>query len=870
MKSQLNGANFQRLIEPLRQRVAPLWQKVEAYYGQRPRWLLAIHAIAGMAVLGFFSLFILAVLIYTGALGRLPGYPELRGIQNYNASEVYAEGDVLLGKYYIENRINADFEEISPDLINALVATEDARFFEHGGIDLRAALRVVVKSLLLSDESSGGGSTLSQQLAKNLYPRRDYVMLSMLVNKMREMMIARRLEKVYTKEELLRLYLNTVSFSENIFGIKVAAQRFFNKAPGQLSVEEAAVLVGMLKATTYYNPVRYPERAQERRNLVIGQMARYGYLSDAARDSLQALPLEMKYYPEGNNQGLGTYFREQLRQELEEILEDYTKPDGAPYNLYTDGLKIYTTIDARLQQYAEEAVRTHMAKLQQAFDKEWRKGKPWGSDDLVQRRVQESERYKKLKEKGLSEAAIEKVFNTPVSMTVFTWDGGEEERELSPLDSVRYYLTILNAGFLAIEPATGLIKAWVGGIDHKYFKYDHVFARRQVGSTFKPIVYATALQSGMMPCEYTYNRQSVYAKFDNWEPSNSDGKYGGVYSMEGALSHSVNTVAAELIVRTGIDSVRQLAKAMGVTSYVPKAPAIALGAVEASLYDMVTVYGTLANRGYRPKLHYLDRIETADGKVLVSFDRPNPRSFPQVLEADQADMMIKMMESVVDSGTARRLRYEFGLYNELAGKTGTTQNNSDGWFIGFNPKIVAGAWVGAEWPQVHFRSTSLGQGSNSALPIFGQFMRKVYRDAKFKSIRYARFTPPSDTVLALMQCPPYLDEMPILAGYQDGYYYFEDTRSLLERLLNQPYTDEEGRVINVPPRSPEETDEEYIQRILDYQQRLERRDDRREKRKEFWNKLLFGKDKQQTPQEQPPQERPSSGYQYFERSGNGG
>ncbi|MCB0554897.1 MAG: transglycosylase domain-containing protein, partial [Phaeodactylibacter sp.] len=291
MKSQLNGANFQRLIEPLRQRVAPLWQKVEAYYGQRPRWLLAIHAIAGMAVLGVFSLFILAVLIYTGALGRLPGYPELRGIQNYNASEVYAEGDVLLGKYYIENRINADFEEISPDLINALVATEDARFFEHGGIDLRAALRVVVKSLLLSDESSGGGSTLSQQLAKNLYPRRDYVMLSMLVNKMREMMIARRLEKVYTKEELLRLYLNTVSFSENIFGIKVAAQRFFNKAPGQLSVEEAAVLVGMLKATTYYNPVRYPERAQERRNLVIGQMARYGYLSDAARDSLQALPL---------------------------------------------------------------------------------------------------------------------------------------------------------------------------------------------------------------------------------------------------------------------------------------------------------------------------------------------------------------------------------------------------------------------------------------------------------------------------------------------------------------------------------------------------------------------------------------------------
>ncbi|MCB9276695.1 MAG: transglycosylase domain-containing protein [Lewinellaceae bacterium] len=870
MKSQLNAAYFRKLVEPFRRKAAMLWGQVQAYYAPRPRWLVAVHIAAGTAILGFLSILTIAILVYTGALGPLPGYPELRGIQNYNASEVYADGGALLGKYYIENRINADFEEISPGLIDALVATEDARFFEHGGIDLRAALRVVVKSILLFDDSSGGGSTLSQQLAKNLYPRRDYAMLSMLVNKMREMMIARRLEKVYTKEELLNLYLNTVSFSENIYGIKVAAQRFFNKAPNKLSIEEAAVLVGMLKATTYYSPVRYPERATERRNVVLGQMARYGYLTEVERDSLQALPLEVKYYPEGNNQGLATYFREQLRLELEDLLKDYTKPDGTPYNLYTDGLRVYTTIDARLQQYAEEAMSTHMAKLQQAFDKEWRKGKPWGSDELVQRQVQESDRYKKLKQQGVSEEAIAGIFNTPVSMTVFTWDGGEEERELSPLDSVRYYLSILNAGFLAIDPSTGLIKAWVGGIGHKYFKYDHVFARRQVGSTFKPIVYATALQSGIMPCEYFYNRQAVYSKYDNWEPSNSDGKYGGVYSLEGALSHSVNTVAAELIMRTGIDSVRQLAKAMGVTSYVPKAPAIALGAVEASLYDMVTVYGTLANRGRRPELHYLDRIETADGEVLVSFSRPDPNRFPRVLEADQADMVIKMMEAVVDSGTARRLRYEFGLYNELAGKTGTTQNNSDGWFIGYNPKIVAGVWVGAEWPQVHFRSMSLGQGSNSALPVFGHFMRKVYRDGQFKSIRYARFVPPSDTVTALMQCPPYLEEMPILAGYQDGYYYFEDARSLLERLLNQPYTDENGRVINVPPRYPDETDEEYVQRILDYQQRLERRDERREKRKEFWNKLLFGKDKKEEPQEQQPQEQPSSGYKYFERSGDGG
>ncbi|MCB9294625.1 MAG: transglycosylase domain-containing protein [Lewinellaceae bacterium] len=867
MTSQQEPRFFQKIWAQARQRLQPLEDKVRSIYSRYPRLSIA-GLVAGLpAVLGMLTLLITTILVYTGALGPLPGYPELRDIQNYNASEAYSEDGVLLGKYYIENRINADLEEISPNIINALVATEDARFFEHSGIDLRAGLRVLFKSILLSDESSGGGSTLSQQLAKNLYPRRDYFMLGMLVNKIREMFIARRLEKVYTKEELLRLYLNTVSFSENIYGIKVASQRFFDKAPGGLAVEEAAVLVGMLKATTYYSPVRHPERATQRRNVVLKQMERYGHLTEAEYDSLKALPLDVKYYKEGNNQGLATYFREHLRQEVEEILEDYTKPDGTPYNLYTDGLRIYTTIDARLQRYAEEAVQEHMAWLQEAFDKEWKKGRPWGGSSVLERAVEQSERYQWLKAKGLPQEEIEKIFATPVPMAVFSWNGGEEEREMSPLDSIKYYLAILNTGFLAMDPATGLVKAWVGGINHQYFKYDHVIqARRQVGSTFKPIVYATALQSGMLPCEYTYNRQVTYARYDNWSPRNSDGEYGGVYSMEGALAKSINSVTVEILMRTGIDSVRQLAEAMGVNGYVPKTPSIALGTAEASLADMVRVYGTFANRGVRPEMHYLDRIETADGDTLVRFERPDPRRFPAVLTEAHADMMIRMLESVVDSGTARALRYQFGLYNDLAGKTGTTQNQSDGWFIGFNPRLVAGVWVGAEMPQVHFRSLRLGQGSTSAMPIFGKFMRRVYRDPDFKYIRYARFAEPADTIQALMACPPYLEEMPILAGFQDGYFYFSDERSLLERLLNQPYTDEQGRVVNVPPRRPYETDEEYVRRLREYQDRLQRRDDRREKRKQFWSKLLFGKEEGG---QQPQEEENPNGYHYFEKSDGG-
>lgn len=830
----------------IKQKLQVAWRNIRSRYMQvyrrYPKLVAAGSIFGGLGFLGAMTLFSIAVLTYFGAFGPLPTYGDLRNIQNYNASELYAEDGVLLGKYYVENRTNADFDEISGPIAEALIATEDARFFEHRGIDFRALFRVLFKSIILSDDSSGGGSTLSQQLVKNLYPRKDYTLFATLINKLREAYVARRLEKIYSKEELLKLYLNTVPFGEDIFGIKVASQRFFSKSPKELRIEEAAVLVGMLKANTYYNPVRHPERAKERRNTVLTQMAKYGYLEEALLDSFTQIPLEVDYFREGSNQGLATYFREHLRQELEEILEDYKKPDGSSYNLYTDGLKIYTTIDARLQQYAEEAVEEHLSKLQEDFYKDWRRGKPWGSKANLDRAMKRSDRYQALKKKDLSDEAIEEIFNQPVEMRIFSWVGEEEVKEMTPLDSIKYYLTILNAGFLAMNPQTGLVRAWVGGIDHEYFQYDHVKSTRQVGSTFKPLVYAQALRSGMLPCEYTYNRLVEYVDLNNWEPRNSDGEYGGVYSMEGALSQSVNTVTVEIALRAGVDSIRNLAREMGITNNIPQVPSIALGTAEASLYDMVEVYGTFANRGVRPDMHYIDRIETNKGEIIAEFPRPDPKQFKRVLDINHADIMIKMMASVVDSGTARRLRYEFGLYGDLAGKTGTTQNHSDGWFIGYNPELVAGAWVGAESPSIHFRSMKLGQGSNTALPIYGRFMKKVYKDPNFKNIRRARFTAMADSIAALMVCPPYLNEMPILVeNWGEDYYEMLEFNQQLDNMEREQVE----MLISEKPRGENESLSEYSQRIREHNERLDRRNERREKRKDFWNKVLFGKKKEE-------------------------
>ncbi|MBK8655272.1 MAG: transglycosylase domain-containing protein [Haliscomenobacter sp.] len=839
------GQSARQIIESA---LSFLRQELKELFSWPPNW-------AKWAVYGFISvkgiavfLQIFALLIYNGAFGPLPTRKELKDIRNSNASEVYSADGAILGRYFIQNRVNADLEEIPASMINGLIATEDARFTQHRGIDLRAMIRVLVKSILLSRESSGGGSTLSQQLAKNLYPRQNYGRFSMIVNKFKEMFTARRLEKLYTKEELLGLYLNTVPFSDNIYGVKVAAHRFFAKVPQNLNVEEAAVLIGMLKGPSLYHPVKHPERAQDRRNVVLRQMQKYGYLTPEETDSLCVIPMKLTYSVDSHSEGLATYFREHLRLELEKILRNYKKPDGTPYNLYSDGLKVYTTLDARLQRYAEQAVFEHMPQLQAVFNREWRRGDPWGKPEVLQTMVRNTPRYKELKARGMSEKEIAKTFNEPRLMTVFSWEEGIKEVEMSPLDSVKYYLRLLNMGFLAMDPSSGAIKAWVGGIDFAHIQYDHVKSRRQVGSTFKPIVYAQALEAGIDPCQLFPNELLTYEEYENWTPENADGQYGGYYSMEGALTHSVNTVSVQLIMETGVGPVRNLAEKMGIDGAIPKGPSLALGTAEASLMEMVQVFGTIGNRGVRPEIHYLDRIETADGEVLVQFTAPSAKV--RALSQQTADEMIHMLRSVVEDGTASRLRWRYGLSNvDLAGKTGTTQNQSDGWFIGITPRLVAGAWVGAESPSVHFRSLANGQGANTALPIFGGFMRRVYNDRRYQSWKNARFAPLPDSVAAAMACPPFVH--PDSTGYDSLFQNMGDIQFF--QMLQAELNGEEQKEfpVRLRPQRPNEPDSLYLNRMIRFNERVQDR----EKRKEEWSKILFGKNEEAPPKKNNEPER---------------
>jgi penicillin-binding protein 1A len=711
------------------------WYEDYAYNHPIKAKLLAILIIFASTFILLATTFIIMLLM--GLFGPVPSAADLRKIDQHLASEIYSADGVLLGRYYIENRLSAEPGEVSPHVINALVATEDARFYKHHGIDYRAWGRVLVKTILMQEDDSGGGSTITQQLAKNLYPRRKFLLLTIPLNKAREIVIARRLEKIYSKEEILGLYLNTIPFSDNVFGIKVAAQRFFDTPPSDLKPEQAAMLIGMLKATTAYHPMRNPERAKERRNNVLQRMERDGFLQTHELDSLQELPLTLKYNVRTHNDGIATYFREYLRLQLEEELKKYTKPDGSAYNLYTDGLKIYTTLDSRLQRHAEKAVIDEMREIQQSYYQHLKKHKgavAYGSEALLNQPLRNAERYRRLKEQGLSQKEIEKKLAEKVKMIIFDWKtGGERDTLLSPVDSVKYYLSILNTGFLAVDPATGGIKAWVGGINFKHFKFDHVKSRRQVGSTFKPVLYAQALESGLDPCKRFHNEHITYKEFDDWAPRNVDNKYGGWYNMEGALKKSINTIAVQVILKVGVGPVKEMAQKMGVTSPIPHEAGIALGAVDLSLYEMVNVFATIANKGAKPVLHGLMRIETPDGQKIAAIQPPNPKKFTQVLSQQHAGMMRHLLTRVVDgNGTASRLRNKYKVKGDIAAKTGTSNDNRDGWFIGFTPKIVMGAWVGGEQQKVRFQDTILGQGSSTAMPICAEFINRVYEDPKFK------------------------------------------------------------------------------------------------------------------------------------------
>lgn len=722
---------------------------------QHPAAAWAIRGIVAANLALFAGMAILLTSISWGAFGKLPTREDLADITTYQASEVLDEDGRLLGRYYLEHRSNVAFENLSDDFVHALLATEDVRFFDHNGVDLRSWGRVFFKTLLGGDESSGGGSTLTQQLAKNLFPRQDYRYASIVINKLREVLIAWRIESLYEKEEIMALYLNTVAFSENTYGIKVAAQRFFNTTPDQLNAEQSAVLVGMLKAPSTYNPVSNQLRALQRRNLVLDLMVKHQYLPQVVSDSLKQEPICLEYRPLNHQEGLATYFREHLRLEVRNLLKNYIKPNGAAYNLYTDGLKIYTTLDADMQAYAEEAVEEHLKKLQRDFEKHLNGKDAWENDTAVYLAKIFSARYRNLRSQGLSPAEIDSVFEIPVDMDVFSWDGRTSRRKMSPMDSIRHYLGFLNAGLLSVEPETGKVKAWVGGIDYKYFQYDHVKSRRQVGSTFKPVVYAQAIKKGIPPCTSTSNVLRTYPQYENWQPKNADEQYGGSYTMEGALTRSLNTITVHMAMRVGPASVAEMAENLGIDGPLPRVPAIALGAVEANLTDMVQVYGTFANRGVRPEPYYIKRIETQEGHVLYDGEAGvDPCGWEQVLSTDQADIMTHMLRSAIDQGTGRRLRFRYKFTHEMAGKTGTSQNHSDGWFIGYTPALVTGVWVGAESPAVRFRDLSLGQGANTALPVFALYTQQLLQDPNLKFYMQTPFPKPSKQASDAVKCAP--------------------------------------------------------------------------------------------------------------------
>lgn len=660
--------------------------------------------------------------ISAGFFGELPTFEDLENPKSSLATEVISADGVVLGKYYIQNRSFTKYEELSPYLIQALIATEDARFERHSGIDIRGLMRAIV---FLG--SKGGASTITQQLALNLFSgQRASSTPERIMQKFKEWVIAIQLESRYTKPEILAMYLNTVDFGYNSFGIKSAAKTYFNKDVKKLNVQEAAVLVGILKGITLYSPVRNPERSLLRRNTVINQMVKYGYLPDVQADSIKALPIKLDLRPQSHSAGLATYFREYLRIELNKWIEENRKPDGSKYNLYKDGLKVYTTLDSRMQLHAEEAVKAHMKDLQETFFKHWKGREPWGEhEEILTMGMKRSDRYRALKAEGYSTEEIEQMFDIPVETRLFSWNGWMDTL-ISPMDSIRYAKKFLHTGFMAMEPNSGQIKAWVGGIDIDFAQYDHVnpTAKRQAGSTFKPMVYTLAIDNGFDPCLKIPNQPVTFEQFQNWTPKNYDGKNGGALNMFQGLAGSINNIVAYLMKQVGPEAVIQLSRNMGITSEMEPFPSLCLGAFDMSVYEMVGAYATFANKGVWSQPIFLTRIEDKNGNVLAEF-YPETR---EALSEETAYAMVKLLQGVVDKGTARRLRFRYNLTNEIGGKTGTTQNNSDGWFIGITPDLAAGCWVGADDRAVRFRTTALGGGANSALPIWGEFFKRIYAD----------------------------------------------------------------------------------------------------------------------------------------------
>ena len=691
----------------------------------------------------FLVFFLLITLVGLGIFGALPKVDELLNPKNNLATIVYSGDMKILGKYYSENRVNVSFEKLDKDLVNALIATEDARFYEHSGVDVKAIARSVIGVFA---GGKGGGSTITQQLAKMMFPRERLSKPELIIRKLKEWIIAAKLERYYTKEEILALYLNKFDFLNLAVGVKSAAQIYFNRGQDSLRLEQAAMLIGMAKNPSLFNPIRFADTTLHRRNVVLKQMVKYGYLTQQRYDSLRVSPLGLSFHPEDHNEGLATYFREYLRDNfLKAWCEKNINPEtDKPYNIYKDGLKIYTTVDSRMQQHAEEAVYEHMHDLQKLFSKECltKKNAPFAwnvskgeMDGIMVSSIKRSERFRELKAQGLSRKEILATFYKLSHMRVYSLHG-EIDTVMTPYDSIKYYKSFLQTGFMAMEPQTGYVKAWVGGINHKHFKYDHVkVSKRQVGSTFKPFVYALAIQEGLSPCYQVANVRTCITTADgkDWCPNNSDGpndkNTGKMITLKKALALSINYVTAWVMKQYGPQAVVNLVKRLGVTSDIPEVPSICLGTPDISVFEMVAANSTFANKGTYIQPTFITRIEDKNGKVLEEFI-PNS---DEVFSEEKAYAMIQLMRGVVQEGTGSRLRgVKYKLTNQIAGKTGTTQHNADGWFIGLTPDLAAGVWVGGEDRSIHFNSMVEGQGASMALPIWGKFFRKVYDDKYLK------------------------------------------------------------------------------------------------------------------------------------------
>lgn len=657
--------------------------------------------------------------VYGGMFGALPSQEELANIRQQQASLVYSTDARLIGKFFAQNRTNIAFEDFPEVLVQALVATEDARFFEHEGVDFRATLRVLVKSVLLGDRSGGGGSTLSQQLAKNLYGRQNFGRLSMPVAKAREIIIARRLEAVYGKQALLELYLNTVPFGEDVYGVEAAAMRFFGQPASQLTVVQAATLVGLLKANTAYNPRLYPENALERRNVVLRQMEKAGYLTAEARLQASEQPIGLSYtHPETD--GPAAYFLVVVRQEATRILDSINVATGSDWQLERDGLRIRTSLHAGLQQAALDAQKKHLKRMQALLNQQYRSGA--SARNLQKYAIQE------LKRAGVAG-------DQQAPRTLFTWEG-VKRLEVTALDSAKHSLLLLHAGMLALDPRSGAVRLWSGGIDFRTQPFDQVLARRQLASTFKPILFAAALEHGFEPCHWLSNNPADLKAYEDWQPANYDGQSGGEYSFAAVLRKSLNLPSVQLYQQLGHAAVKQLWKSARFARELPEGPAVALGAAEGSVYELAQFYAALANGGQKITPYTIESIETAQGEELY---RHRGSLGERVLSLETTDYLNAMLQQVVDSGTAIALRGKFGIRQALAGKTGSSQDYADAWFAGYSPALVLVSRVGAAKPVIHFNSGTHGSGSALALPLFGHAMAAVQANSSMRSQFFAPF-----------------------------------------------------------------------------------------------------------------------------------